>query len=128
MSVVGLGVDLADTARIRSLLERNGERFKARVFTAGESAYCDGCADPTLHYTARFAAKEAAAKALGTGFADGVSWLDIEVVREPSGAPRILLHGGASRKAEELGVHKVLLSLTHTEAAAAAAVVMLGGS
>lgn len=126
MSVIGLGVDLADTARIRALLEKSGERFKARVFTTGECAYCDSCADPTLHYTARFAAKEAAAKALGTGFAEGVSWQDIEVVREPSGAPRVVLHGGAAVKAGELGVKKILLSLTHTDSAAAAAVVMVG--
>ena len=127
MSVIGLGVDLADTARIRSLLERNAERFTTRVFTAGERAYCDGCADPTLHYTARFAAKEAAAKALGTGFSEGVSWQDIEVVREPSGVPRVLLHRAAAEKAAELGVKRILLSLTHTQTAAAAAVVMTTG-
>jgi len=124
MSVIGLGVDLADTARIQALLEKSGERFKARVFTEGECAYCDSCANPALHYTARFAAKEAVAKALGTGFAEGVSWKDIEVVREASGAPRIVLHGAAAAKASELGVKKVLLSLTHTQLSAAAAVVM----
>lgn len=122
MSPVSLGIDLVEVPRIRALLEKHGARFKERTFTAGEIAYCDRCADPAMHYAARFAAKEAVAKALGTGFAEGVSWLDIEVVREESGCPTIRLHGGAVRVAGAAGIGKVLLSLTHTKETAAASV------
>lgn len=123
MAVVGIGIDLVEVARVRELLEQHGERFKARTFTEGECAYCDACADPAMHYAARFAAKEAAAKALGTGFADGVSWRDIEVVREPSGRPVLKLHGGAAARAETLGARTWHLSLSHTKQLAQAQVV-----
>lgn len=125
MSVVALGIDLAEVSRVRDLLERYGERFKQRTFTEGERAYCDRNADPAMHFAVRFAAKEAVAKALGTGFADGVSWLDIEVLRAESGQPSIALHGGAAEKAAELGIAKILVTLTHTRETAAASVVAL---
>lgn len=124
MSVIGIGLDLVEVSRIRDLLERHGERFKARTFTAGEVAYCDRCADPAMHYAARFAAKEAAAKALGTGFADGVSWQDIEVLRADNGAPSLALHGGALDLAKSKGIMRMLVSLTHTKDTAAAQVVL----
>ncbi|MCW0220764.1 MAG: holo-ACP synthase, partial [Prosthecobacter sp.] len=93
MSPIGLGIDLVEVARIRDLLTKHGERFKERTFTAGEIAYCDSCADPAMHYAARFAAKEAAAKAIGTGlWAEGVDWKDIEITRETSGKPTLHLH------------------------------------
>lgn len=123
MSIVALGIDLVEVPRIRTLLEKHGNRFKERTFTAREIAYCDACADPAIHYAARFAAKEAVAKALGTGFSDGVSWLDIEVLRDARGCPSVELHAGAVRVAELAGIGKVLLSLTHTKEAAAASVV-----
>ena len=124
MSVVGLGLDLVEVARIRLLIEKNGNRFKDRVFTAGEQKYCDSCADSAIHYAARFAAKEAAAKALGTGFSSGVSWQDIEVSRnEATGAPHLLLHGTAGVIAGNLGATRLLLSMTHTKESAAATVV-----
>jgi holo-[acyl-carrier protein] synthase len=126
MSVVALGIDLVEVSRIRSLLERNGDRFKERMFLADEVTYCDSCADPPIHYAARFAAKEAVVKALGTGFADGVGWNDVEVLRAANGMPSILLRGGAEKRASEMGVTKVLVTLTHTETAAAASVVLLG--
>lgn len=126
MSVVGLGLDLVEVSRIRVLLEKNGDRFKQRVFTSGEIEYCDSCANSAMHYAARFAAKEAVAKALGTGFAAGVSWQDVEVRRNELGVPSVLLHGTAVQVADTLGVQRWVLSLTHTETAAAASVVAIG--
>jgi holo-[acyl-carrier protein] synthase len=126
MSVLGLGIDLVEVSRIRVLLEKHAIRFKERTFTAGEARYCDAAANPAMHYAARFAAKEAVAKALGTGFAAGVSWLDVEVTRNGAGAPSIVLTGGAAMVAETLGVHQVLVTLTHTSESAAASVVLLG--
>lgn len=127
MTPFSTGLDLVEVPRIRALLEKHGNRFKERTFTAGEIAYCDACADPAIHYAARFAAKEAVAKALGTGFADGVSWQDIEVLRDGRGCPSIELHGGAIHVAELSGIKKILLSLTHTKEMAAASVVACSG-
>lgn len=126
MSVIGIGLDIIEVSRIRDLLKRHGERFKARTFTTGEIAYCDRCADPAMHYAARFAAKEAAAKALGTGFAEGVSWSDIEVSRAENGAPSLVLHRGADALARSKGVAQLLISLTHVKDTAAAQVVLCG--
>jgi len=126
MKVFRLGLDLVDVERIRHLLERHGERFTERTFTEAECAYCNASATAALHYAARFAAKEAAAKALGTGFADGVSWKDIEVTREPSGEPQLRLHGAAAERARVLGVQQSFVSLTHTAQSAAASVVLIG--
>jgi holo-[acyl-carrier protein] synthase len=121
-----LGIDLVEVARIREMLKRHGDRFKNRTFTAGEIAYCDSCADPAIHFAARFAAKEAGAKALGTGlWAEGVDWRDFEVTREPSGKPVLVLHGGAKGHAEQQGVQKVLISLTHTKELAMAQVILV---
>lgn len=124
--VIGIGLDLVEVSRIRDLLQRHGERFKARTYTAGEIAYCDRCADPAMHYAARFAAKEAAAKALGTGFAEGVSWQDIEVLRADNGSPSLALHGGALDLAKTKGITQMLVSLTHVKEMAAAQVVLCG--
>jgi holo-[acyl-carrier protein] synthase len=124
--IISLGLDLCEVPRIRDLLERHGERFKARTFTEAERAYCDKNADPAMHYAARFAAKEAVAKALGTGFSDNVGWQDIEVLRAENGQPSIALHHGAAAKAKELGIAKVLVTLTHTKEMAAASVVAVG--
>lgn len=122
---VGVGIDLVEVERIHSLLEKNGDRFKHRVFTEGEIQYCDSCAESAMHYAARFAAKEAVAKALGTGFAEGVGWADIEVLRGGNGAPTVVLHGGAARVAAQAGVTRVLLSLTHTRTTAGASALLL---
>ncbi len=126
MSVIGLGLDLVEVDRIRNLLARHSERFTERTFTAAESAYCQAAADPAIHYAARFAAKEAVSKALGTGFAEGVNWRDIEVTRTEAGVPGVRLHAGAEARARELGISKWLLSLTHTATGAAASAVALG--
>lgn len=122
---VGVGIDLVEVDRIHSLLEKSGDRFKQRVFTEGEIQYCDSCAESAMHYAARFAAKEAVAKALGTGFAEGVGWADIEVQRGENGAPTVVLHGGAARVAAQAGVTRVLLSLTHTRTTAGASALLL---
>ncbi len=122
---VGMGIDLTEVDRIQSLLAKNGDRFKQRVFTAGDIAYCDSCAESAMHYAAHFAAKEAVAKALGTGFAAGVTWADIEVLRSGSGVPTVKLHGGAAKVAEQAGVTRVLLSLTHTRTTAGASALLL---
>jgi holo-[acyl-carrier protein] synthase len=125
MQPQGLGIDLVEVPRIRDLLTRHGDRFKERTFTAGEIAYCDSCADPAMHYAARFAAKEAAAKALGTGlWAQGVDWRQIEVVREESGKPMLTLHTAAQEHAEKMGVTKALISITHTRELAMAQVIL----
>lgn len=125
MSPIGLGIDLVEVARIRDLLTKHGERFKERTFTAGEIAYCDSCADPAMHYAARFAAKEAAAKAIGTGlWAEGVDWKDIEITRETSGKPTLHLHGGAKLHADKQGVTNFMVSLTHTRELAQAQVIL----
>lgn len=121
-----IGIDLVEVPRIREMLKRHGDRFKERTFTAGEIAYCDSCADPAIHYAARFAAKEAGAKALGTGlWAEGVDWRDFEVTREVSGKPVLHLHGGAKGHAEQQGVQKILISLTHTKDLAMAQVIFV---
>jgi holo-[acyl-carrier protein] synthase len=126
-AIRGIGVDLVDVPRLRALLERHGDRFKERTFTAGEIAYCDRCADPAIHYAARFAAKEAAAKALGTGlWAEGVDWRDIEVTRADNGRPCLQLHGAAASHATNLGVRTAHLSLSHTRDLAIAQVILEG--
>src|SRR5882762_3925689 len=116
--IVGLGVDVCDVARIRRALEgRIGARFRARVFTRAEQAYCEARRRGRFaSYAARFAAKEAAMKALGTGWAQGVGWRDFEVVRARSGPPRIVLHGRAAVLARRRGMARWLLALTHTGA------------
>lgn len=126
MSPLGLGIDLVEVSRIRRLLDRHGDRFKERTFTQAEITYCDACAEPAIHYAARFAAKEAAAKAIGTGlWAQGVDWQQIEVVREASGKPTLQLHGVARTHAEALGSSSSLLSLSHTQELAMAQVILI---
>ena len=114
------GVDIIEISRVKGVLERYGQRFLDRVYTAGEIAYCRGRA-PNL--AARFAAKEATMKALGTGVR-GVGWKDIEVVRHESGAPSVLLQGRAKRRAQRLGVRDISLSISHSREYAVAFVVV----
>ena len=123
--VVGVGVDVCDIARIRRALERpTGERFKARIFTPAEQAYCEQRRRGRFaSYAARFAAKEAAMKALGTGWADGIRWRDVEVVRPPSGPPALVLHGRAAAIARKLGIRRWLLALSHGDSSAVASVI-----
>jgi holo-[acyl-carrier protein] synthase len=121
----GLGIDVVEVDRIRALAVKHGERFLGRVFTLAEAGYCSGKSDPAPHLSARFAAKEAAAKALGTGLARGVRFRDIEVVAD-GGPPRLVLHGKAGELARGLGVTRIHLSLTHEHGTAAAVVVLEG--
>jgi holo-[acyl-carrier protein] synthase len=122
--IIGSGVDLAEIGRIQQSVERYGNRFLDRVFTVAEQAYCLRKRNAAESLAARFAAKEAAAKALGTGISHGVRWLEIEVVREPSGRPTIQFHGRAAQIAERLGVANAALSITHTASLAMASVVL----
>jgi holo-[acyl-carrier protein] synthase len=122
--IIGTGVDVVEIARIRSVLERLKDRFISRVFTPAEQQFCSGHRDPTPHYAARFAAKEALFKAIGTGWAKGVTWLDVEVLRERQEAPILTLHGEAQRLSESMGVHKVHVSLSHSDQWAVAIVIL----
>jgi holo-[acyl-carrier protein] synthase len=122
--IVGSGIDLAEIARIQQSIDRYGDRFLNRVFTAAEQAYCLRKRNSAESFAARFAAKEAAAKALGTGISQGVSWLEIEVVRERGGRPTLKLYGRAAQFADRLGVAHMALSITHTADLAMASVVL----
>jgi len=122
--IVGTGIDIAEVPRIRRSIERFGDRFLQRVYTAGEIQYCDSKANRAERYAARFAAKEAAMKALGTGWNQGVRWRDCEVVRMPGGRPSLSFHGRAAEFAAQLGVRNAALSLSHTEGQAIAQVIL----
>ena len=124
MNIIGIGLDATDIPRIADTLERFGERFLRRVFTDEEIAYCKRRRNPAPHLAGRFAAKEAAMKALGTGHSRGVLWKDIEVVRA-GGPPRLQLHGGAARRADAMKVRGSLLTITHSDTLALAHVLIL---
>jgi holo-[acyl-carrier protein] synthase len=125
MNILGIGLDATDIPRVAEVFERYGERFLRRVFTDGEIAYCTRRRNPVPHLAGRFAAKEAAMKALGTGHSRGVLWKDIEVVRG-GGPPRLQLSGGAERRAASMNVRGSLLTITHSETLALAQVMLLG--
>jgi holo-[acyl-carrier protein] synthase len=125
--IVGSGIDLVEIGRIQQSMDRYGSRFLDRVYTSAEQAYCLRKRKAAESFAARFAAKEAGAKALGTGIRNGVSWLEIEVVREPSGRPTIQFHGRAAQFAARLGVARAALSITHTDTLAMASVVLEDG-
>src|SRR5579863_9980071 len=112
--IVGSGIDVCEVPRIQAAFERFGDRFLKRVFTDGEIRYADRKANRFERYAARFAAKEAGMKAIGTGWRHGVRWQDFEVTNLPSGKPTLRFHGVAARFAEKLGVRNVALSITHT--------------
>lgn len=112
--IVGTGIDIAEVPRIRAAMERFGQRFIERIYTPGEIAYVERKANRFERYAARFAAKEAGMKALGTGLRGGVRWRDFEVANLPSGRPTLRLHGRAREIADRLGVGNISLSLTHT--------------
>jgi holo-[acyl-carrier protein] synthase len=122
--IAGSGIDVVEIERIQHSINRFGKRFLNRVYLSGEQAYCLSKRNSAESFAARFAAKEAAAKALGTGMSHGVNWLEIEVVREPGGRPTLRFHGRAAQMADRLGVVRSNLSLTHSTALAAASVVL----
>jgi holo-[acyl-carrier protein] synthase len=122
--IVGTGIDIVEVPRVAQSIERFGDRFLNRVFTAAEIRYCQPKANRVERFAARFAAKEAAMKAIGTGMRGGVSWQDFEVGREPGGRPTMVLHGKAAQVAQALGVRRTHLSVSHTEGHAIAYVVL----
>jgi len=122
--IVGTGVDLAEVARIQASVERYGDRFVQRIFTSGEIAYVERKANRFERYAARFAAKEAGMKAIGTGWRLGVTWRDLEVANLPGGRPILKLHGKAAEFAEALGARAIHLSMTHTAQMAMAVVIL----
>jgi holo-[acyl-carrier protein] synthase len=125
MNIIGIGLDATDLPRIADMLKRYGDRFLRRVFTEGEITYCTRRRDPVPSLAGRFAVKEAAMKALGTGQAHGVIWKDIEVVRA-GGPPQLRFHGGAARRAESMQVRKALVTITHAQTIAMAQVMLIG--
>jgi len=122
--IVGTGIDIAEVPRIGKAIERFNGRFLQRIYTAGEIRYCDSKANRVERYAARFAAKEAAMKALGTGWNHGVRWRDCEVVRMPGGRPNMVFHGKAAAFAAQLGVKNSALSISHTVDQAIAQVIL----
>src|SRR5438094_4830705 len=123
-NILGLGLDATDIDRISDTIERYGERFLHRIFTDAEVAYCTRRRVPAIHFAGRFAAKEAAMKALGTGHSLGVLWRDVEVVRR-GGPPQLTLHGGAGRRFSAMGGRSSLLTITHSETLALAEVLII---
>jgi len=126
VSILGSGVDLAEVDRVERAIERHGERLLARIFTPAERAYVETKKNRGQRYAARFAAKEAGMKAIGTGWRQGVTWQDFEVMNLPSGRPTLRLSGKAAAIAAELGVKAVSLSISHTDSLAIAQVILEG--
>jgi holo-[acyl-carrier protein] synthase len=124
--IVGTGIDIAEVERVRQTIERFGRRFTERVFTPEEIRYCESKANKVERYAARFAAKEAGMKAIGTGWNRGVTWRDVEVRRLPGSRPTIAFHGKAAEFFTKLGGVRAHLSLTHTKELAMAQVVIEG--
>ena len=127
MQVIGHGIDLVEVPRIARLLDEHGQRFVDRCFTGGERAYADsGRRLRIQRYAVRFACKEAVLKALGTGWRDGISWLDIEVTRAPAGQPQLRLSGRCAELADALLIRSWHVTLSHTAAHAVASVIASG--
>jgi holo-[acyl-carrier protein] synthase len=124
MSVIGIGIDLVECARIQNSLDRFGERFLKRVFTDGEISYSMSMKFPARHLAARFAAKEAVSKAFGTGIGKSMGWRDIDVQKRPSGEPFLILSGGAEQLAKERQVQNALITLSHTDQIGMAMIVL----
>lgn len=125
MRIIGLGIDATEIPRIAETMVTYGDRFLQRVFTDGEIAYCKARRHAAQHFAARFAVKEAAMKALGTGRSRGVLWRDVEVVRR-GGPPQLRLHGGAARRFQAIGGRDSLVTITHTDTLAFAQVLLFG--
>jgi holo-[acyl-carrier protein] synthase len=126
MSVLGIGVDLVECARIQRSIDRFGDRFLHRVFTDGEIEYSMSMKFPARHLAARFAAKEAVSKAFGTGIGKSMGWRDIDIRKKPSGEPYLVFSGPAQELAIKRGVTAPLITLSHTEHHAIACIVLDG--
>ena len=127
MRVFGIGIDVVEVERIAAAILRHGAPLLTRVFTVAERDYCESRKIPAPHYAARFAAKEAVAKALGTGIGGHTGWLDLEVVHNPGGAPQLCLRGAAASFAASHGITEIHISLTHSRHYAAANAVAIAG-
>jgi holo-[acyl-carrier protein] synthase len=125
MTLHGIGIDVVEVERIAAAIERHGEVFLARLFTPAERAYCTSKKVSSIHYAARFAAKEAVAKALGTGIGSHANWLDLEITHDAAGAPKLLLHDSAAAFANTHGIAEIQISLTHAKAYAAASAIAI---
>ncbi|MEC9053812.1 MAG: holo-ACP synthase [Verrucomicrobiota bacterium] len=128
MEIFGIGIDVIEVERIEKAIEESGDRFLDRVFTAEERSYCDKQNRPVIHFAARWAAKEAVAKAFGTGIGELLSWQDMEISRLPSGEPEMILRGGGQLFVEEHGITQIKISLTHARNYAAANAVVMSRS
>jgi holo-[acyl-carrier protein] synthase len=127
MKIFGIGIDVVEVERIASAIQRHGEPFLTKLFTPAEREYCAAQKKPELHYAARFAAKEAVSKALGTGIGSQAGWLDLEITRDPFGAPKLFLQGAAAEFTKRNGITEIQISLTHArEYAAANAIAVVG--
>ena len=125
--VIGIGTDITECLRIARMIERHGELFINRVYTSEEIRYCQTRAQATQHFTGRWAAKEAVLKALGTGWRRGITWRDVEIRNEASGKPTVAIRGGAKEVVEQLGIAKLLVSISHCRSYATAYAMALGG-
>jgi len=126
MQIIGIGLDATEIPRIAETMVRFGDRFLTRIFTDGEIAYCQARRRAAQHFAARFAVKEAAMKALGTGHSHGVLWKDVEVLRK-GGPPQLQLHGAAARRFDRMGGRSSVVTITHTDTLAMAHVILMGG-
>ncbi len=125
MNLFGIGIDVVEVGRIESSLNEFGGRFARKVFTETERKYCDAQKRPAIHYAARFAAKEALAKAFGTGIGEDLAWLDMEIRRRKSGEPEVFLTGNGEKFAKKHHLVQIKISLTHAQHYAAANAVVL---
>lgn len=126
MNLIGTGIDIVETVRLASAIERHGDRFLARIFTGGEVQYCGAMKSPGPFYAARFAAKEAIAKAFGTGIGAQLGWLDIDIRRKATGEPFVVLSGTGADTARRLGIATLRLTMSHTDHYAVAHALALG--
>ncbi|MFW6170266.1 MAG: holo-ACP synthase [Planctomycetota bacterium] len=126
MNVIGIGTDIVEVLRIARMIERHGELFLGRIFTRGEIEYCSARKAATQHYAGRWAAKEAILKAIGTGWAPGIQWRDMEIRNDAAGKPRVALAGGARSVCAQLGVADMLISLSHCRSHASAVAIAMG--
>lgn len=126
MDILGIGTDITECLRVARMIERHGELFITRVYTAEEIRYCQNRKQATQHFTGRWAAKEAILKALGTGWQRGISWLDMEVRNDAQGKPVVAVRGGVQDVVEQLGVQQLLISISHCRTHATAYAMALG--
>jgi holo-[acyl-carrier protein] synthase len=123
MNIIAHGVDMVECDRLSQSIQRHGEAFVQRVFTEAEVAYCRGRRREIEHFAGRFAAKEAVLKVLGTGWRNGIRWTDVEVINEPSGRPRVRLHGRCREISDQLGLAEILISISHVSSHAIASAI-----